>query len=152
MGVEQEKLTEFEKWLQLFKDYAEVRGRGGAAWKYKVRMVERVHTEMIDVMSNDIETIEKAVNKNLEHLVRRREYISAVREFKWFMSWVMGEGSRLFKQWLLEQGYSEHTVKMYYFIVRAPAERINKSKHEFKKWVNGRKAFKRFMAWYFSGE
>jgi len=143
-------LTEFDKWLILYVDYLRARGIHERTVQAHIRVLSRIQNEWTDVIGADKEYLLTVVWEKVKNGVTRRKYNQAIKWFKGFQEWVRKDGLNEFKEWMRVQGYSESTIKEYYYILKASADRINRSEKELRRFENARKLFKRFVSLTFS--
>jgi len=122
------------------------------AWGYSERTARDVATIVRQLMRKTRKYEEMKI-KDVESLIAKKDisaktksnYRQAVRHWQKFYTWWEQEGKALFKNWLRRQGYSEHTIKEYYYALDRPSGKIELNRTNEKRINSALSAFSRFV-------
>lgn len=141
-----EYITKRDMLVLLFETWEEGQGYKENTWDKHAKAVRRVQreTEKTYITLSDTEEVIKKANVGKWYRAHLRQ---ATRRWLEFIEWWEQKDTRdRLKQFLIEQGYSENTVKQYYneLIVASGHRKLTKS--EIRNINAALSAFKRFVA------
>lgn len=145
-----EYLTRRQVLLDLFKEYIKAKGYSRHSirkWTADAKAVIEETGREIDIPISEVERILEKRHVGRWRIFHVRQ---AVRRYNEFVRWWTEEGTREYKEWLIRQGYSMSTAKVYTNLLIVASGKLRAGDTVKKNYMAALKAFSRFVRERFS--